>query len=272
MRIASNRRPRRVMERLDAALAVALSSVPPQVCGTSRCDVPRPATNRPCRPCCWRLRDTRRPQGRWTNGSRGRRSTTTARPASVDGAEPNRSGKPMLGHSRDMTSNTDDDNVEIISAGRDAVDEDVVQRGDRQSLSDLVGAGQGDADRHDDQAAAGRGGRRRSTKPAAVGCATSTAPASVSSRRAWRRNCAPSWSGLRCRSPRTPCPLTPSCGSRRPSWSAGFEGLFHGIQTALFAQQMAASSTTRADAGSAAARCKRAGNGSAGASRHRPYL
>ena len=33
---------------------------------------------------------------------------------------------------------------------------------------------------------------------------------------------------------------TPSCGWPRPSWSGWLEGLFHGIQATLFAQQMAA--------------------------------
>ena len=37
----------------------------------------------------------------------------------------------------------------------------------------------------------------------------------------------------------TPRPRA-SCGSPRPSWSGWLEGLFHGIQTAIYAQQMAA--------------------------------
>ena len=42
--------------------------------------------------------------------------------------------------------------------------------------------------------------------------------------RAWPRSCARSCSGCRCRSPRTPPRRTPSCGSRRPSSSAGWRG------------------------------------------------
>ena len=45
----------------------------------------------------------------------------------------------MLRHSRDMTSNTDDDNIEIIAVGRDDMDQqNVVERGDGKSLTDLV--------------------------------------------------------------------------------------------------------------------------------------
>ncbi len=47
-------------------------------------------------------------------------------------------------------------------------------------------------------------------------------------------------SGSPCRSRDDSRPPTPSCGSPRPSSSGWLEGLFHGIQTALVAQQMAA--------------------------------
>ena len=42
------------------------------------------------------------------------------------------------------------------------------------------------------------------------------------------------------RSTATTRPATSSCASPRPSWSGWLEGLFHGIQATLFAQQMAA--------------------------------
>ena len=121
---------------------------------------------------------------------------------------------------RRMTTNTDDDNIEII--GGDPVRDG--RGGRRRQVVDRSGraAGQGDADRHDDQAAARGGARRtagrRQPQPAAR---DPPAPAFASSRTGWRRNCATSWSGSRCRSPRTASRPTPNCGSRRPSWSAG---------------------------------------------------
>ena len=49
-----------------------------------------------------------------------------------------------------------------------------------------------------------------------------------------------SWTGYRCRSPTTSSPATPSCGSRRPSWSAGWRACSTASRPTLFAQQMAA--------------------------------
>ena len=102
-------------------------------------------------------------------------------------------------------------------------------------------AGQGDADRqHDPAAARGGEGRARSTRPAATGSRRSTRPRSRSSRPGWPPSWSRSWSGSRCRSPRT---ATPSEGELRIAQAqlvGWLEGLFHGIQTAIYAQQMAA--------------------------------
>ena len=54
-----------------------------------------------------------------------------------------------------------------------------------------------------------------------------------------RPTCATSWRAWPRRSRRRRR-RRPSCGSPRPSWSGWLEGLFHGIQATLFAQQMAA--------------------------------
>ena len=63
---------------------------------------------------------------------------------------------------------------------------------------------------------------------------------SRSSRRAWRPSWSTSWSGSRCRSPRTRCPSESELRIAQAQLVGWLEGLFHGIQTALFAQQMAA--------------------------------
>src|SRR5881398_746869 len=48
--------------------------------------------------------------------------------------------------------------------------------------------------------------------------------------RASPRSCVKSWSGSRCRSPRTRSPATPSCASRRRSWWVGSRGCSTGYK------------------------------------------
>ena len=137
-----------------------------------------------------------------------------------------------------MTTNTDDDNIEII--GGDAAG----GRGRcRRQVADRPGraAGEGDADRHHDQAAA-RGGarraaRRRQPQPAAR---DPPAPAFASSRTGWRRNCARSSSGSTLPFTEDSVPSDAELRIAQAQLVGWLEGLFHGIQTALFAQQMAA--------------------------------
>ena len=58
--------------------------------------------------------------------------------------------------------------------------------------------------------------------------------------RVWRRNCGTSWSGCRCRSPTTPCPCEGELRIAQAQLVGWLEGVFHGLQAALVAQQMAA--------------------------------
>ncbi len=147
----------------------------------------------------------------------------------------------MLGHSRDMTTNTDDDNIEIIGAGSDdePEDQDVVRDG--QSLTDLV---------------------EQPAKVMRIGTMIKqlleevrVAPLDDASRGRLRdihrtsiseleEGLAPE---LRDELERLTLPFTedavPSDGELRIAQAqlvGWLEGLFHGIQTALFAQQMAA--------------------------------
>ena len=95
----------------------------------------------------------------------------------------------------------------------------------RTALGDRAGraARQGDADRQHDPAAA-RGGEGRS-----AGRGLPAAPEGDPRRldqgagdRAWLRSWSRSWNGSASTSPRTARRPRPSCGSRRPSWSAGW--------------------------------------------------
>ena len=84
-----------------------------------------------------------------------------------------------------------------------------------------------------------RSARRRSTRPAGAGCARSTSSRSAS----WPTGCPPTWppSWTGCPSPSTP--TTPSEAELRVAHAqlvGWLEGLFHGIQATLVAQQVAA--------------------------------
>ena len=147
----------------------------------------------------------------------------------------------MLGHSKDMTSNTDDDNVEIISAGRDAADEDVIQRGDGQSLSDLV----------EQPAKVMRIGTMIKQLLEEVRAAPLDEASRGRLRDIHRTSISELEEGLapelRAELERLTLPFTedsvPSDAELRIAQAqlvGWLEGLFHGIQTALFAQQMAA--------------------------------
>ena len=144
----------------------------------------------------------------------------------------------MLGHSRDMTSNTDDDNIEIIADGPDAMD---VDRGDGKSLTDLV----------EQPAKVMRIGtmikqlleevRAAPLDDASRGRLRDIHRTSISE---LEEGLAPE---LRDELERLTLPLTedtvPSDAELRIAQAqlvGWLEGLFHGIQTALFAQQMAA--------------------------------
>ena len=148
----------------------------------------------------------------------------------------------MLGHSRNMTSNTDDDNIEIIGIGQDDVDEqNVVDRGDGKSLTDLV---------------------EQPAKVMRIGTMIKqlleevrAAPLDDASRGRLRdihrtsiheleEGLAPE---LRDELERLTLPFTedvvPSDAELRIAQAqlvGWLEGVFHGIQTAIFAQQMAA--------------------------------
>ena len=100
-------------------------------------------------------------------------------------------------------------------------------RGDRQAQGQPAGprgrAGQGDADRHHDPAAAGRGevravGRRRPRPaggdPRALHQGARGRPGAGTRSR--------NWNGSACLSRTTPRRRTPNCGLRRPSWWAGW--------------------------------------------------
>ena len=144
----------------------------------------------------------------------------------------------MLGHSRNMTSNTDDDNIEIIGDGPSEMD---VDRGDGRSLTDLV---------------------EQPAKVMRIGTMIKqlleevrAAPLDEASRGRLRdihrtsvteleEGLAPE---LRDELERLTLPFTedavPSDAELRIAQAqlvGWLEGLFHGIQTALFAQQMAA--------------------------------
>ena len=121
-----------------------------------------------------------------------------------------------------MTANNDDDGIEIIGGDpRGAMEDDA----DGKSLTDLVeqpakvmrigtmikqlleevrAAPLDDASRN----------RLREIHRTSI----------ASSRTAWRPSCATSSNASRCRSPRTGSRPTPSFGSRRRSWSAGWKG------------------------------------------------
>jgi hypothetical protein len=147
----------------------------------------------------------------------------------------------MLGHSRDMTTNTDDDNIEIIGADGGDADEQDIERGDGQSLTDLV---------------------EQPAKVMRIGTMIKqlleevrVAPLDDASRGRLRdihrtsiteleEGLAPE---LRDELERLTLPFTedavPSDAELRIAQAqlvGWLEGLFHGIQTALFAQQMAA--------------------------------
>ena len=140
-----------------------------------------------------------------------------------------------------MTSNTDDDNIEIIGGDH--------SRWPRRTQRQVVdGSGRAPAK-------VTRIGTmiqplekcapRRWTTRAATGCATSTAPASRARGRAG--------AGLREELERLALPFTedaipwtPNCGPHQAELVGWLEGLFHGIETALFAQQMAAPSAAGA--------------------------
>jgi len=147
----------------------------------------------------------------------------------------------MLGHSRDMTTNTDDENIEIIGAGRD--DEDVPEFGheDGNPLSELV----------EQPAKVMRIGtmikqlleevRAAPLDDASRGRLRDIHHASISE---LEEGLAPE---LREELDRLTLPFTedaiPSDSELRIAQAqlvGWLEGLFHGIQTALFAQQMAA--------------------------------
>ncbi|GJF09632.1 bacterial proteasome activator [Mycolicibacterium cyprinidarum] len=147
----------------------------------------------------------------------------------------------MQGHSMDMTTNTDDDNIEIIGAGDDNVDNQDAERDDGQSLTDLV---------------------EQPAKVMRIGTMIKqlleevrVAPLDDASRGRLRdihrtsiseleEGLAPE---LRAELERLTLPFTedvvPSDAELRIAQAqlvGWLEGLFHGIQTALFAQQMAA--------------------------------
>ena len=170
--------------------------------------------------------------------------------ASRVGREPNRSGK--------MGAVTHPDNEHVVVIGPDgqpvalplgrldarpdAGSEQPSEAGNRRLAGRHGGAArEGHAHRHHDQAAArgGPGGsaRRRQPHPAArdpqVLGATSWS-------RAWPPSCGRSWSGWRCRSATTTVPSDAELRIAQAQLVGWLEGLFHGIQTALFAQQMAA--------------------------------
>ncbi len=141
----------------------------------------------------------------------------------------------------DMTTNTDDDNIEIIGAGDDNVDNQDAERDDGQSLTDLV---------------------EQPAKVMRIGTMIKqlleevrVAPLDDASRGRLRdihrtsiseleEGLAPE---LRAELERLTLPFTedvvPSDAELRIAQAqlvGWLEGLFHGIQTALFAQQMAA--------------------------------
>src|SRR5690242_14838207 len=156
----------------------------------------------------------------------------------MSGAEPDRNDDATLGHSRTMTSDTtDDDNVEIIGDGTAAVEQD----SDGKSLTDLV---------------------EQPAKVMRIGTMIKqlleevrAAPLDEASRgrlrdihrtsiRELEDGLAPE---LRAELERLTLPFTedsiPSDAELRIAQAqlvGWLEGLFHGIQTALFAQQMAA--------------------------------
>ena len=111
------------------------------------------------------------------------------------------------------------------------------QLGDRHGR----GTGQGDADRQHDPPAAGRGevraaGRRQPAAAAAIH------QASIAELKdgLWPRSWSRSWNGSPCRSATTRRPTDAELRIAQAQLVGWLEGLFHGIQTALFAQQMAA--------------------------------
>ena len=101
-------------------------------------------------------------------------------------------------------------------------------------------AGEGDADRQHDPPAARRGeggpARRGVPRPARR---RSTTPRSTSSSPAWPPSWSTSSSGCRRRS-RPARPSEPELRIAQAQLVGWLEGLFHGIQTAIYAQQMAA--------------------------------
>ena len=135
-----------------------------------------------------------------------------------------------------MTTNTDDDNIEIIGANpQAATDEDA----DGKSLTDLVEQpakvmriGSMIKQLLEEVRAAPLDDASRNR------CGTSTS--SISELKdGLAPSCARSWSGSRCPSPRTR-PVRGELRIAQAQLVGWLEGLFHGIQTALFAQQMAA--------------------------------
>ena len=147
----------------------------------------------------------------------------------------------MLGQSRNMTSNTDDDDIEIIGTRRDGVEEPDGDRGDGQSLTDLV----------EQPAKVMRIGTMikqllEEVRAAPLDDASRTRLRDIhhTSIRELEEGLAPE---LRDELERLTLPFTedavPSDAELRIAQAqlvGWLEGLFHGIQTALFAQQMAA--------------------------------
>ena len=119
----------------------------------------------------------------------------------------------------------------------------LARAGRRRQVADRPGraAGQGDAHRHDDQAAARRGARRTAGRRQPQPAARDPQATSI---RELEDGLAPE---LRDELERLTLPFTedsiPSDAELRIAQAqlvGWLEGLFHGIQTALFAQQMAA--------------------------------
>ena len=138
---------------------------------------------------------------------------------------------------------------ELATRGRRRPGAPAADRGRRRAVRDGRAAGQGHADRLDDQAAARRGppgaARRGQPGPAAGDLRHLDQRAG---RRRCRPTCATSCPAWRCPSATTRVPSEGELRVAQAQLVGWLEGLFHGIQATLFAQQMAGPGPARGDA------------------------
>ena len=117
-------------------------------------------------------------------------------------------------------------NIVVVGPDGMAIEGGENDHGERPVIEMVEQRSQGDEDRqHDPRSCWTRSKPLLWMRRAGPGWPRSTGAPSRSWRTAWPPSWLTSSSGFRSRSPRVTRPASPSCGSRRPSWSAGWRAV-----------------------------------------------